>query len=78
MSAYREFRFFSPALDIDAVRISTTDAVGHEYYAVIPSAMGKSWRSRREEALNALDDAIAEGREPGEVRVPESEGVTPR
>lgn len=70
MSGYREFRFYSSTLDADAVRLSLADDQGREYYAIVPvSAPGKSWREQREATLNAIDDAIAEGKQPGEVKV---------
>ena len=70
MSGYREFRFYSPDLDANAVRLSLADDQGREYYAIVPvAAVGKSWREQREATLSAIDDAIAEGQSPGEVKV---------
>ena len=69
MNGYREFRFFSAELDSQAARLSMTDGRGREYFAIVPAARGKAWRLRKEAALDALDEAIARGGEPGEVRV---------
>lgn len=70
MSVYREYRFFSPALDADAVRLSVVDDRGLEYFAIVPVAPpGRRWREWRDEVLGRLDEAVALGATPGEVRV---------
>lgn len=71
MGLYREFRFFSAALDADAVRLSMTDDRGQEYYAIVEAAVGRRWRERREAALARIEDAIALGYAPGEIRMGE-------
>ncbi len=69
MNGYRQFRFYSPTLDAEAVRLSMADEAGQEYYMIVAaSEAGKRWRERRDEALAALDDAISRRHEPGEVR----------
>lgn len=69
MSAYHEFTFWSPWLDCEAVRVSMANASGQEFYRIIPRENGKRWRERRTEALDIIETAIAQGCEPGEVRV---------
>lgn len=69
MNGYREFRFFSPDLDSEAVRLSMANEAGQEYYAIVPSSSGRSWRQCRDEALDAIEMAIAAGDPPGEVVV---------
>lgn len=68
MSAYREFRFYSPSHDAEVARLSMADDGGREYFAIVVVAAGKGWRERREEALTAIDDAVAAGAPPGEVK----------
>jgi hypothetical protein len=69
MSGYRAFRFFSPQLDAEAVRLSMADEAGQEYYIIVAAdEAGRRWRERREEALAAIDAAIARKDEAGEVR----------
>lgn len=67
MSGYREFRFYSPQLDTEAARLSMVDAHGREYFTVI-STESRGYRDRRERALIAIEDAIAAGEPPGEIR----------
>jgi hypothetical protein len=79
MAGYHEFRFWSPMLGCEAVRLSVTGGaaaaqfhgrgvVTQEYFAIIPAdELGRKYRDRRNAALAAIDAAIAEGREPGEV-----------
>lgn len=68
MSSYREFRFFSLALDAEAARLSLTDARGREYWTVVAVEDGRAWRERRNAALDELDAAIGRGDPPGELR----------
>ena len=69
---YREFRFFSPVLGRRAARISSSDKMGGEYFAIVPMDGGSAVnKERREAALEAIDAAIRAGRDPGEVEVPE-------
>jgi len=79
MSSYREYRFWSPTLGREAVRLSVvggaeaarfhgSGVVTQEYFAIIPAdETGRKYRDRRNAALAALDAAIAVGRERGEV-----------
>lgn len=67
MNAYREFRFYSAALDGEAARLSLTDARGQEFYTIIPATEGRRWREDREAALTMVEDAITAGDPPGEV-----------
>ncbi len=68
MNGYRQFRFYSPTLDAEAVRLSMANEAGQEYYMIVAaSEAGRRWRERRDEALAAIDDAIGRQDEPGEV-----------
>lgn len=71
MSSYRSFRFYSPDLDSEAVRLSMADGLGREYFVIVPAASGWRWRECRDVALDAIEGAIEAGDEPGEVRVGE-------
>lgn len=64
---FREFRFWSPIMDCDAIRISMPGPLGGEFFSIIPAADGRRYRERREEALAMIELAIRSGLEPGEV-----------
>lgn len=68
MSGYREFRFFCPFRDGEAVRLSTVDGQNREFFTIINAESGKRWRERKDAALTAIEDAIMAGEPPGEVR----------
>jgi len=66
---YREWKFWSPVLGRQAVRVSVAHPQG-EFFAIIPAdGTGKQNREQREKALDLIADAIEEGQEPGEVEV---------
>lgn len=68
MSAYQEFRFYSPTIGAPVTRLSMADERGREYFATIPrNVTGKTYRRNKELALSAIMDAMTE-QEPGEVR----------
>lgn len=77
MSGYREFKFWSPLLGGDAVRLSIADTRGGEFFAVIAVEHGTAfgadgnrvpkYRVDRDAALDAIEAAIVARREPGEV-----------
>jgi hypothetical protein len=69
LSGYREFKFWSAELDSKAARLSMSDDKGQEYFAIVECGKGKSWRERREWALQCIDDAIAMGWPPGLVGI---------
>lgn len=73
MSGYRAFRFYSPDLDAEAVRLSMADGLGREFFAIVPSSIGRRWRECRDAALDAIEGAIDAGDQPGEVRVAEQD-----
>lgn len=65
---YRALRFWSPTTGCNAVRLSMYDARGGEHYAVIPQAgTGMQNKEARFAALDAIADAIEQGRDPGAV-----------
>lgn len=66
--AYSEFRFFSPVMDCDAIRISMQGKQpGTEFFRIIRVEDGRRYRERRDEALHLIQLAIDAGLEPGEV-----------
>lgn len=68
MSAYTEFRHYSPLHDAVLVRVSMADEAGAEFFALIEDGAGKSYRQRRERALEAIGAAMSQGLAPGQVR----------
>lgn len=63
-----EYKFWSPMLGDDAVRISLYDARGQEYYAIRTyPGEGKSLRELREATALRIFDAMESGAQPGEV-----------
>lgn len=45
------------------------DREGAEFFAIIPDGDGKSYRGRKQDALEQIANAIDKGNEPGEVRI---------
>lgn len=65
---YSEFRFWSPMMGCEAIRISMPGKQqGTEYFRIIPAADGRRYRERRDEALDLIELAIRSGLDPGEV-----------
>jgi hypothetical protein len=64
-----EFFYWSPVLGADAARISMANEDGAEYFVIIEKVDGVQWRNDKQEAIEALQRAIDEEREPGEVSV---------
>lgn len=54
--------------DCNVVRLSMCDQHGGEYWMEIQDQAGAAFRSAREEAIEAIHEAIAIGCPPGEVR----------
>lgn len=68
MPAFSEYRFYSPTVDAEVVRISMSDAQGGEYFMIIKAADGRRYRERRDEVIELIQQAIAQKLQPGEVR----------
>ena len=68
MSGYREYRFYSPEFDCEAARLSMVDEHNSEFFTIIPVRGYRVYREARDRALDMIDEAIAAGAEPGEVR----------
>lgn len=64
-----EHHFWSPLLGEDAVRVSMFDDRGGEFYMVVADRGAREYRQARLDAAEAIDQAIRQGCEPGEVRV---------
>jgi len=64
-----EHHFWSPVLGEDAVRVSMFDDRGGEFFMVVADRGAREYRQARLDAAEAIDQAIREGLEPGEVRV---------
>lgn len=67
---YQELRFWSATLGGNACRLSLVDGRGAEFFAIVPrDVSARAWRERKQKALEAIEDAIALGAEPGEIFV---------
>ena len=65
---WSEIRFYCPFRDANMTRIYAFDAKGGEFWQAIPTAPGgRARREARERALDAIEMAIEQGCEPGEV-----------
>jgi hypothetical protein len=64
----REFHFWSPLMGRDAVRLSMANERGEEYFALVPDLDGPAWRKLKQEAWEALSEAIEADMKPGEIR----------
>lgn len=65
----KEYRYWSPILGDEALRISYYNARGHEYFVIVSAADGKALRELRQRAAERFYDAIQSGQEPGEVQL---------
>lgn len=68
---YQQLRSYSPLHDCDVVRVSMTDERNQELFMLVPDRgeRRRPWRVLRAAALDAIGEALAEGLDPGEVRV---------
>lgn len=64
-----EYRYWSPVHGVEVARVSMFNDRGHEFWMELPCEDGRSYRGALREAAEAIDQAIHEGLEPGEVRV---------
>lgn len=64
-----EYRYWSPVAGCELARVSMFNAQGHEFFMELPCEDGRAYRAALREAAEAIDQAIQEGLEPGEVRV---------
>jgi hypothetical protein len=65
---YREYRHYSPTFGMNAVRLSMVDWHGGEFWRIIAiDGNAEKYREDRDLALDAIEDAIARGDDPGEV-----------
>ena len=70
MSAgYSEFKYWSPELGGYASRVSLWDDHGGEFFMLLACDNTRSYREARETAVEAIATAIAQGCEPGMVRL---------
>ena len=68
MSTYQALhQGYSPMYNARMVRVSITDEHGQEFWAMIKQG-GIGYRETLENALNMLQDAVENGRDPGEVK----------
>lgn len=68
MSFYQELRTYSPVLDTEVLRVSMTDARGAEFFMTVrDTGSAKALRDAKKRALAAIEEAITQGLEPGEV-----------
>jgi len=64
---YSQFRFWSPIMNEDAVRLSMCNDRQQEYFSIVAWDKGRRWRDRRAAYLEAVETAIDMKLEPGEV-----------
>lgn len=67
MSVYSEYRFWSPLTDCEAVRISMWNERDAEYFVIVKATGARSYRERRNTALEMIQEAISLKLDPGEV-----------
>jgi hypothetical protein len=65
--SYQALHYWSPILGDHAVCLSMFNDRRDEFFTIIPRVDGKAWRPARDAALTMIQEAISEGREPGEV-----------
>jgi hypothetical protein len=63
----REYRYWSPLLGTEALRLSCYNPRGHEYFMIVSAENGKALRELRQRAAERFYDAIQAGQDPGEV-----------
>ncbi len=68
MAAWSEYRRYDVMRDCEVARLSMTDGRGGEYWREIAVGRAAAYREAREQALDAIEDAMARGDGPGEVR----------
>lgn len=66
---YQEITQYSPILDRDITRLSTSDERGAEYFCLVDQKDGRSWRESRDKALDQIEQAIMRGDPPGEINI---------
>lgn len=64
-----EYRYWSPILGTEALRLSYYNNRGHEYYCIVSAEDGKSLRELRQRAAERFYDAVQSGQDPGEVKL---------
>ncbi len=66
---YQTLRFYNPRTDEDTLRVSAFDGRGDEFWLNVPAnTPGEGRRTVIDAARQAIDDAVARGDEPGEVK----------
>jgi hypothetical protein len=67
---YQSFLFWSPIHGCHAERLSMWDRQGGEFFAIVPmNGTSKQNKHDRQQALEAIADAIEGGAQPGAVTV---------
>ncbi len=64
-----EYRYWSPVRGEEVARVSMFNGAGHEFWMELPCEDGRSYRAALRDAAEAIDQAINQGLQPGEVRV---------
>lgn len=65
---YLAYKHWNIVLGCNAVRISTSDSVGHEFFTIVPQdGSGRENKSRRDRALDYIEAYIQDGGQPGEI-----------
>lgn len=66
---YQELTAYSPMTDGLMTRLSSCDERGSEYFCFIPRERAKKWRAAKEIALGKIEQAMARGEQPGEIKI---------
>lgn len=64
-----EYRYWSPILGMEALRLSYFNKHGREYFCIVPAEDGKALRELRQKAAERFYDAVESGQDPGEVKL---------
>jgi hypothetical protein len=75
---YQTLTQWSVIHNCNTTRVSMVDEHGQEYFTIIRNFGGKAYRKAKEEALDALEDAIRAELPPGEVQLNERLHPLPR
>lgn len=61
-------QYYDPMQDCLAVRVSMCDRRGGEFWRIVAVEPTRDYRARRDAALDAIEEAVVGGAEPGEVK----------
>lgn len=68
MSEWSISRAYDPYIDGVMLRISMANERGDEYFKRVPFPGAKEYKRARDEALDEIEEAMARGDDPGELK----------